>query len=105
MVTFTRVAMTIDATTDVATASTTTITGNAMQVRGNPQRYKELGLTLGTMPTLFFAPTNYNLDVFSTDFVQPGDTVTWASKVYTVKDVDPIAPDGVVIAARIIVGA
>ena len=34
---------------------------------------------------------------------EPGDTVTWASTVYTVRDVLPIQPDGVLIAARVIV--
>ena len=105
MVTFTRTTLTIDPATDQATATTTTLTGNAIQVRGDPQRYKELNLVLSTAPTLFFAPTDYNLEAFGSGFVQPGDTVVWASKTYTVKDVTPIAPDGVVIAARIIVGA
>jgi hypothetical protein len=75
-----------------------------MQVQGEPQRYAALGLDLSTMPTLFFTPNSYNLSAFSTDFVRPGDTVVWRSVTYTVKDVAPIGPDGVVIAARIIVG-
>ena len=104
--TFTRTALTIDPATEVATETVTTVAGNAIQVRGNPQRYKELGLVLSTAPTLFFAPSDYNLAAFSTDFVQPGDTVVWQSKTYVVKEVDPIAPDGVIIAAaRIIVAS
>ena len=53
-----------------------------------------------TPPTLFFSPTDYNLEAFSDDFVQPGDTCVWGTKTYTVRDVAPIAPDAVVIAAK-----
>jgi hypothetical protein len=89
---------TYDAATDVWTSPTaTTITGHAIQVRGDPQRYRALGLVLTTMPTLFFSPTTYG------ETPAPGDTVTWTSIVYTVRDVAPIAPDGVTIAARVIV--
>ena len=34
---------------------------------------------------------------------QPGDTVGWAGTTYTVRDVVELAPDGVVIAAHVIV--
>jgi hypothetical protein len=84
--------------TDTWTAPTvTTITGNAIAVRGDPTRYRALGLVLTEAPTLFFAPTTYG------ETPAPGDTVTWTSIVYTVRDVAPIAPDGVTIAARVIV--
>lgn len=104
MITFTRTRRVYDETTDQSVAVTSTITGNAIQVRGDPRRYKALGLVLSTMPTLFFTPTDYALLANGTEFVQPGDTVQWASKEYTVRDVDPIAPDGNVIAARIVIG-
>lgn len=86
-------------------ASTTTIIGSAIQVSGDPQRYAALGLVLSTSPTLFFTPTAYNLRAFTPDFVVPGDIVTWNDTDFTVKDVKPIAPDGIVVAARIIAGA
>lgn len=82
----------------------TTITGSAYQARGNPARYMALGLVLSTMPTLLFTPTAYGLRANSPEFVLPGDTVLWATQVFTVRDVDPVAPDGVVIMARIVVG-
>lgn len=104
MITFTRTRRVYDPASDTSVPVTSTITGNAIQVRGNPQRYKALGLTLERMPTLFFTPTDYNLEANGTAFVQPGDTVPWGSLTYTVKDVEPIAPDNVVIAARIVVG-
>ena len=103
MISFVRTAPGVhDPATDTWTApSVTTVTGSAIQVRGDPRRYAALGLVLTTMPTLFFAPTTYG------QCPEPGDSVLWPlvnGKTYTVKDVDPIAPDGVVIAARIVVG-
>ena len=106
MTTFSRTSPGVyDASTGTWSApSTTTIGGSAVMVKGNPERYAALGLILTTMPTLVFTPTSYNLKAFSSDFVLPGDTVVWNSATYTVKDVDPIAPDGFVIAARIVIG-
>jgi hypothetical protein len=104
MITFTRRSPVYDASSDTSVIVETTITGNAMQVRGDPRRYKALGLTLLTMPTLLFTPTDYEIEANGSDFVQPGDTVVWTSRTFTVKDVDPIAPDGVVIASRIVIG-
>jgi hypothetical protein len=104
MITFTRTTMTHDPEAETVTPTTSTITGNAIQVRGNPARYGALGLTQSTHPTLLFTPTSYNLKAFTTAFVQPGDVVAWNDEDYTVRDVDPVAPDGFVILARIIVG-
>jgi hypothetical protein len=107
MVTFTRhAAGTYDAAAGTwSGAGTTTITGSAIQVRGNVQRYAALGLVLSTMPTLLFTPTLYGLRAGTAEFVLPGDVVEWATRTYTVRDVDPVAPDGVVIVARIVVSA
>ncbi len=101
MVTFTRRSAGYAAATDTLTPTTSTITGNAFARRGNPQRYRELGLTLATAVTLFFTPTDYPLAVGS--FVQAGDTVDWAGVRYTVRDVDAFAPDGYVVFAYIVV--
>lgn len=103
MITFTRLTLTIDPATELATPTTTTITGSAIQVKGDPRRYEADGLTLSTMPTLFFTPTSYALRAFTDEFVKPGDTVVWQTTTYVVRAVDPLAPDGFVIAARIIV--
>jgi len=83
---------------------TTTITGSAIQVKADPQRYQAQGLSVSTMPTLLFTPTSYNLKAYTDEFVAPGDTVPWNSETYTVRDVEPVAPDGVVIVARIVIG-
>lgn len=85
--------------------STSTITGSAIQVRGDSARYRDLGLVLSTMPTLLVTPSAYPLKANTDEFVLPGDTVEWNDQTLTVKDVDPVAPDGYVIVARIIVAA
>src|SRR5258708_5302724 len=105
MVTFTRTTPGIFNAADgtFGASTTTTITGDAIQVRGNPDRYDALNLVLGSMPTLFFTPTLYDLRAGSSDFVLPGDSVQWNLLTYIVKDIDPIAPDGIIIAARIII--
>lgn len=95
MVTFTRVSQTYDAATDTMTSTSSTVTGSAMQVRPNYRRYKALGLALETVLTLFFVPTTYG------DVPLPGDTVVWGSTTYTVRDVETLAPDGVLLAARV----
>jgi hypothetical protein len=101
--TFTRVTQAHDETTDVVTPTVTTVTGNAIVVSGRPQRYAALGLVLSTMPTLFFSPTNYNQRAFTTESIQPGDSVEFNGAKYSVKDVEYLAPDGVVIAARVVI--
>ena len=104
MITFTRTRHTHSPETETLTPVTTTITGNAFQVRANPARYTALGLVLSESPTLLFTPTNYNLKAFSDEFVQVGDTTSWNDETFTALDVDPVAPDGLVIMARIVIG-
>jgi len=96
-ITFTRIARTYDPETDTATASTTTYPGTAIRSRGRPHKYAELGLVESKAPTLFWVPTTYG------DTPEPGDTVTWYGETYTARDVEVIAPDGVTIAARVII--
>lgn len=94
-----------DATTATWTSPTsTTLAGTAfLKAHGNPQRYAALGLNVQTMPTLVFVPDDYELAAYSTSFILPGDTLVWQSVTYTVRDVDPVAPDGIVILAYLIV--
>lgn len=72
------------------------VSGSAIRVGGNSSRYLALGLELTQNPTLFFTPSTYG------ELPEAGYTVSWAGKTVTVKDVQPIAPDGVAIAARVI---
>ena len=97
-VTFTRTAQgNYDAATDTAALATSTITGTAVQVPGQPHRYAQLGLVESEAPTLIFIPTYYG------ETPEPGDVVTWASQEYTVRDVQRWAPDGVTIGASIVI--
>ena len=91
------------ATSTYSGASATTITGSAIAVRGDPERYVALSLIPSMAPTLLFTPDLYTLHSFTPEFVMPGDTVAWNGVTFTVRDVSPVAPDGVVILARIIV--
>ena len=104
MTTFSRIRQTNDPATDTWSSKVeTTIAGAAIQVRGDPQRYKALELIESAAPTLFFTPTDYELQAFTDEFVKPGDTCTWNGLTFTARDVTTIAPDGIVIAARIVV--
>ena len=69
-------------------------------MRGDPLRYQALGLSLTENPTLVFTPTTYG------ETPQPGDSVVWPANgtTYCVEDVDPVAPDGVTILARVVIG-
>jgi hypothetical protein len=98
MITFTRTTQTYNQATGDVVPVVTTVTGSAIQVKGDPQRYQAMGLILATMPTLLFTPTSYG------QVPKPGDAVTWSGVDYTVRDVDPLAPDGVVILARVVIG-
>jgi hypothetical protein len=77
----------------------TTITGYAIQARGLPDTYRLLSLVESSNPTLLFAADNYG------DRPSVGDTIVWAGTTYTTKDTNLIAPDGVAIITRVIVGA
>ena len=89
---------TYDAATDTwGTPVTTTVTGEAVRVRGDPETYRALGLIQSENPTLLFTPATYG------EAPEPGYTVEWSNVVYTVRDVNPVAPDGVMILARVVV--
>ena len=105
MTTFTRVSRgtyvgTTDGFTDYTTAP---VEGEAIQVRGDPQLYASLKLIESQAPTLFFTPTDYALTAWGSEFVKLSDTVEWAGATFTVKHITTIAPDGYVVAARIVV--
>lgn len=102
-VTFTRVGASTgvyDAATDTRLAGTERVTTHpaaAMRVRGNPQTYARLNLSTTDAPTLLIVPDTMG------DLPAPGDTVVWASVPYTARDVDPIAPSGAALMARVVV--
>ena len=77
--------------------STATVSGSAIEVKGDPVRYANLGLVQLEPHTLLFAASTYGNDVAL------GATVTWNSAVFTVKAVDAVSPDGTPIIARVVV--
>lgn len=87
-VTFTRLVEGYDPATDLVSPTTTTVAGQAVQVRPSYERYRALGLVIEDARRLLFAPTTFG--------AQPtvGDTVTWSGDLLTVRDIEPISPDG-----------
>lgn len=87
---------TYDAATDITTGgSVVEVTGTAMQIDGNPEQYAALGLIQSENPTLLFRPAVIGvLPVL-------GSTVAWGGETLTVKDVEPLAMNGVATAARV----
>lgn len=77
--------------------ATTAVSGYAARTKGKPLTYQRLALIESESPTLEFVPSVYGQ--------QPAlnSTVQFGGKSYTVADVDPVAPDGVTILARVVV--
>ena len=98
-VTFTSVTPgTYDESTDTwSGGSSSTVTGSAVRVRGNPREDEALELIQSEAPSLLFTPTTYG------QLPALNASVTWNSIVYTVRSVEPVAPDGTAILARVIV--
>jgi hypothetical protein len=96
-VTFTAYTQTYTPTTDTSTVTASTVTGSAIRVRGNPDTYETLKLIESQAPTLLFAPATYG------DAPSLGAVVSWGGTTYTVRDVQPVAPDGSDIISRIVV--
>lgn len=85
--------------TEVGAAGTpTSVTGKAIKSRSSYKRHEALKLVITATLTLFFVPDTIN--TLPTHKM----TVEWAGENWTVEDVDPVAPDGIAIAARIIIG-
>lgn len=76
--------------------ATGNITGQAVELPGDPEEYQALEL-IGQEPiTLFFVP-----DVFG-DSPALRSVVPWAGKDRVVARIFPIRPDGTMIAARVV---
>jgi hypothetical protein len=77
--------------------TTTTVTGVAIRTRGIPERYAALGLVESESPSLLFVPDTFGA-------IPPlNGTLTWGGVGYTVRDVEPLAPDGTAILSRLVV--
>jgi hypothetical protein len=89
---------TLDEATGLYTsASTTTVSGKAIQTKGESKTYDRLGLKQSEAPTLFWVPDTLG------QLPLPDYRITWGSRNLVVRDVDPIAPDGTALAARVVV--
>lgn len=87
-----------DPETDLATASTATVAGYAVEVPGDARRYSALNLVESKASTLLFVPTTYG------DTPELGATCSWGGNTLTVRDVQLLAPDGTTILANLVVG-
>lgn len=96
-VTFTRVATTYADATGLVSLVTTTVAGYAVRIPGEPSRYARGGWTLSTMPTLLVGTTTFG------DVPAVGDTVVWGTTTYTVRDTEPLEPDGTAIISTVVV--
>lgn len=74
-----------------------TVAGFALRVKGDPQRYRDLGLTESEAPTLLTVPSTYG----GTPALNA--SVTFGGQTYTVRDVEPLAPDGTAVLCRVVV--
>lgn len=95
--TFTKSTRTLDDETGEASVSTATVAGQAVRVPGDPKRYGDLGLLESQAPTLLFVPTTLGEEP------ELGATCAWGGETFTVADVEPLAPDGSTILARVVV--
>jgi hypothetical protein len=77
--------------------TTVTVAGVALRVKGDPQRYRDLGLTESAAPTLLFVPATYG------ETPPLGATGVFGGETYTVRDVNPLAPDGTAVLAKVVV--
>ena len=104
MITFHRITQNVVPTTGYVTPILRTFQGNGIFKRRDPQVYKDLGLVAEASATILFECETYGYRAYSEDFVQPGDTTEILGIKWTAKSVNPVAIDGLVILAYIVVG-
>lgn len=95
-VTFTKSTTTTNPSTAQVTTTTSTVAGHAIRVEGDPETYERLGLTQSNPVTLLFTPTTYGQEPAK------GSTFTWEGETRAVAHVEPLAPDGTTILARVV---
>lgn len=76
---------------------TSMVAGRAIAVRGSGERYKQLVMTKEEVVVLLFRPTTFG------EKPGLGWAVTWGGQEYTVDVVDPVAPAGTLVMARVMV--
>ena len=97
--TFTKATKTHTASTDaVVTGTPVVLKGAAIRTEGDPKVYERLQLTEAEAPTLLFASETYG------DAAPPlGATTVFGGVGFTVKEVQPVAPDGTPIVSKVVV--
>lgn len=89
---------TYDPSTDTNTAPVTVaVDVLAMEVDGDPDLYRQLGLIESENPTLLVRP------VVPGTLPLLGSTVAWGGETFTAKNIKRLAMNGVATAARIVV--
>lgn len=86
-----------EATDTWSGSATTTVVGYAVEIPADVRRYEALELVQREPKTLLFACSTYG------SVPSLGMTVTWNSVVYTVRDVQVVAPDGSAIISTVVV--
>lgn len=98
-VTFTRTVETYDPATDTSVPVVSTSTGSGIRVRARGtdiMRLQAPGLVVVDPVTLLVAGQGLAFDPL------PGDTFAWGQFTYSVRFVDPVAPDGTSILLRVV---
>lgn len=69
----------------------------AIQVRGDPERYRALELIESAAPTLLIVPVTFG------QMPEIDDEVTWGGVSYKARELTPVAPDSTAIMAHVII--
>jgi len=100
MTDFIRQARTYTDSTGALATTEETLTGDAIRiskVRESEKAQFAEGAVIGETAVLLWIGADYDADLRP----KPGDMVTWEDVAWTVAWVNPIAPDGVTLAARV----
>ena len=79
------------------TPTSTTVTGAAVEIQGDPKRYLAPGVVVAQAAILLFASPTYG------ELPDLDAQVLWGADLYAVKHVKPLRPDGTGILARVVV--
>jgi hypothetical protein len=104
MITFSRVTQAYDPTTGSVTPTVRTFDGEGIMKRADPAKFKAGTLISSASAMLIFECESYGYKAYSDDFVREGDTTEILGTTWTVAEVNPVAIDGLVILAYILVG-
>lgn len=96
-VTFTKTSKTETESTGALSSTSTTVAGTASEEKADPRRYERLALVGYQARTLIFVPDTAG------EVPGLGSTCTWGGEKFTVRDPQPIAPNGTAIASSVVI--